>query len=74
VIPLALCGLRALRERGVPDVTLLGTCAVFAALQLLSPDEFASPAILQTGVLVACAAWMWVSARRVPRPAVAVPA
>ena len=74
VIPLALCGLRALRERGVPDVALLGTCAVFAALQLFSPDEVAPPAILQAVVLVVCAAWMWLSARRVPRPAVAVPA
>ena len=74
VIPLALCGLRSLRERGVPNVALLGTCGVFAGLQLLSPDEVAPSPILQAAVLALCAAWMWASARRVPRPAVAVPA
>ena len=73
VIPLALCGLQALRARGVSGATLLGTCGVFAGLQLLSPDEVAPSATLQAIVLTVCAAWMLVSAKRVPRRGVAMP-
>ncbi len=74
VIPLALCGLQALRERGVPDVALLGTCGIFAGLQLLSPDQIAPAPLVQVAVLGVCAAWMWVSARRAPAQAIPVPA
>jgi hypothetical protein len=73
VVPLALCGLQALRERGVPDVALLGTCAVFAALELVSPDQIASPPLVQVAVLAACATWMWASARRAASSAIPVP-
>jgi hypothetical protein len=64
VIPLAVCGLRTLRERGVSDAALLGTCGVFAALQLLSPSQIAPAAWLQLAVLAVCAVWMWVEVRR----------
>jgi hypothetical protein len=74
MIALAVCGLRALREHGVPDGALLGTCAVFAVLQLLSPDQIAPSAILQAAVLAVCATWMWVSAHRASSPVVPVPA
>jgi hypothetical protein len=74
VIPLALCGLRTLRERGVPDVALLGTCGAFAGLQLLSPDQIAPVPLVQVAVLAACATWMWASARRAASSAIPVPA
>ena len=66
VIPLAVCGLRTLRDHGVSDAALLGTCGVFAGLQLLFPSEIAPAAALQFAVLGACAAWMWFEVRRAP--------
>ena len=74
VIPLALCGLSALRERGVSDAVLLGTCAAFASLQLLSPEQVAPAAGLQAAVLATCAAWSYVQIRRVSHRSVQVPA
>jgi hypothetical protein len=73
VIPLALCGLRTLREHDVPDVALLGSCAVFAGLQLLSPEQIAPPPLVQAAALAVCATLMWASAKRAVSPAIPVP-
>ena len=74
VIPLALCGLDALRDRGVAQPALLGTCAVFASMQLLSPNQVAPAAWLQAVALAICGTWMWASFRWGGSPAVAVQA
>jgi hypothetical protein len=71
VVPLAVCGLATLRMRGVADTAILGTCAVFAALQFVSPDEIAPPALVQVAALAVCMTWMWWRRRSVVEPAVA---
>lgn len=73
MIPLAVCGLCTLRDHGVSDAALLGTCGAFAGLQLLFPSEIAPAAPVQVVVLGVCIAWMWLGVRRASRPAV-VPA
>jgi hypothetical protein len=69
VVPLAVCGLRTLRDHGVSDAALLGTCAAFAGLQLVFPSEIAPAAVVQLAVLAVAIVWMWSDVRRAPRPA-----